>query len=135
MLNTVILIGRLVADPDMRTTQTGKAVCCFTLAVDRQYRNADGSRSTDFVDIVAWGKTGELAGSYLCKGKLAAITGQLQSRRWEDKEGRKRISWEVNAEYVTFLSPKDKDADSKPWNEAPAGDDDLYSPTDDDLPC
>lgn len=109
MLNRVILIGRLVRDPELRFTPNGKAVCQFTLAVDRQYAGADGERQADFINIVVWGKAGESSAQYLAKGKLAAVDGRLQIRTYFDqKDGEKRWATEVIAENVRFLSPADK---------------------------
>jgi single-strand DNA-binding protein len=115
MLNRVILIGRLTADPEVKYTPSGIAVGRFCLAVDRRYKNQQGQRETDFLNIVAWRKTAELVGEYLKKGRLVAVEGQLQSRKWETKEGEKRTSYEVVADSVQFLeSRKPAGAESAP---------------------
>lgn len=103
MLNRVILIGRLTADPELRYTQSGTAVTSFTLAVDRARSNKEGGRETDFIKIVAWQKLAELSAQYLRKGRMAAVDGRLQIRTYEDREGRKVRVAEVVAESVRFL--------------------------------
>lgn len=103
MLNSVILIGRLVRDPDMRYTAAGKGVCGFTLAVDRPFANQDGEREADFLDVVAWGKLAETCANHLSKGRLVAVSGRIQTRTWTAKDGSKRKAVEVVAEQVRFL--------------------------------
>lgn len=103
MLNRCILIGRLTKDPELRYTQSGKAVCTFTLAVDRNYGD---KKQTDFIEIIVWGKMGENCANYLSKGKLAAVDGQLTTRSYEAKDGHKVKVYEVVADQVRFLSPK-----------------------------
>lgn len=107
MLNRVILIGRLTRDPELRYTQSGVAVTSFTLAVDRNYKNAQGERETDFITCVVWRQQAENCANYLSKGKLAAVDGRLQLRSYEGQDGVKRTVAEVVAEDVRFLSPKD----------------------------
>ncbi|MBR2783088.1 MAG: single-stranded DNA-binding protein [Firmicutes bacterium] len=107
MLNRVVLIGRLTRDPELRFTQSGIAVCSFTLAVDRNFKSANGERETDFIDIVVWRQQGENCANYLSKGKLAAVDGQLHVRNYETQDGQKRRAYEVVADNVRFLSPKD----------------------------
>lgn len=103
MLNICVLIGRLTKDPELRYTQSGKAVCTFTLAVDRNYGE---KKQTDFIDIIVWGKMGENCANYLSKGKLAAVDGQLTTRSYEANDGHKVKVYEVVADQVKFLSPK-----------------------------
>lgn len=91
MLNHITIMGRLTKDPELRRTNTGKAVTSFTLAVDRNGRDS----GTDFIDCVAWEKTAELADSYLAKGRLTIAEGRLQFRDWTDKNGVKRRNAEV----------------------------------------
>ena len=111
MLNTISLMGRLTRDPELRRTQSGTAVTSFTLAVDRDFKSADGTKDTDFIDVVAWKGTAEMAAKYLSKGRMAVVKGRLQLRDWTDKEGNKRRSAEVMAESVFFAdSRKDTDA-------------------------
>ena len=106
MLNRIVIIGRLTRDPEMRQTPSGTAVCTFTLAVDRSFKSAAGERETDFIPVVAWRQLGETCAKYLAKGKLAAVDGRLQLRRYEDKDGNNRIAAEIVADNVRFLSPK-----------------------------
>lgn len=102
MLNTAILMGRLVKDPEMRSTQSGTPVCSFTLAVNRRGKD-DG---TDFLDIVAWSKTAEFVSKYFTKGQLVAVKGRIQTRTWEDQNNNKRKSTEIVAEEVHFAESK-----------------------------
>lgn len=106
MLNRVVLIGRLTRDPELRFTQSGIAVASFTLAVDRNFKNAAGERETDFIDIVVWRAQAENCANYLSKGKLAAVDGSLRIRSYEAQDGQKRRVAEVVADNVRFLSPK-----------------------------
>ncbi len=123
MLNRIILIGRLTKDPELRFTPTNNtAVANFTLAVDRNRKNAQGEKETDFINIVVWGKQGEACAQFLSKGKLAAVDGHLQIRSYTDKEGNKRSITEVVADDVKFLSPKDSGSSGyAPTNDDPAG--------------
>lgn len=106
MLNTITISGRLASDPELRRTGSGVAVASFTLAVERDYKDANGQRETDFVPCVAWRQTGEFVSSYFSKGQQAIVTGRLQMRRWTDKDGNKRTTAEVNADHVYFCGPK-----------------------------
>lgn len=101
-MNKIILIGRLTKDPDLRYTQNGKAVCGFTLAVDRPYTNQE-EKEADFINIVAWNKSGENAAKYLAKGRQAAVEGRLQIRTYDGDDGKKRWVTEVVADRVEFI--------------------------------
>lgn len=103
MLNRVILIGRLTADPELRYTNSGTAVASFTLAVDRMRTGQTGERQTDFINIVVWQKQAEVVSQYLQKGRLAAVDGRLQIRTYDNREGQKVRVAEVVAETVRFL--------------------------------
>ena len=110
MLNSVILIGRLTADPTLRHTGTGVATTKFNLAVDRPFTNASGQKETDFIDIVTWRKLAEVCASNLQKGRLVAIDGRLQIRSYDDNQGVRRKAAEVVADAVRFLDwPKAED--------------------------
>jgi single-strand DNA-binding protein len=109
VLNTVVLIGRLTRDPELRYTQTGKAVATLRLAVDRGTTNPQGERETDFIDVVVWDKQAETVANYLQKGRLVAVQGRLQIRNYETQEGQRREKAEVVANSVRFL---DRGADS-----------------------
>ncbi|MBF8437716.1 single-stranded DNA-binding protein [Halanaerobiaceae bacterium Z-7014] len=107
MLNKIILIGRLVRDPELRYTGSGTPVCNFTLAVERNYTNRDGDRDVDFIPVVTWQKLAETCAQHLGKGRLVAVDGRLQIRKSE-KENRTYINPEVVAQDVRFLDwPKD----------------------------
>ena len=107
MLNHIVLMGRLTRDPELRRTAAGTAVASFTLAVDRDFTSKDsGERQTDFIDCVAWRSTGEFVSKYFTKGQQAAVTGRLQIRDWQDKEGNKRRSAEVVVDNVYFADSK-----------------------------
>ncbi|MGI6120309.1 MAG: single-stranded DNA-binding protein [Desulfosporosinus sp.] len=107
MLNRVVLIGRLTRDPELRYTPNGVAVTSFTLAVERNFKNAQGEKETDFLTCVMYRQLAELCANYLAKGKLAAVDGRIQIRSYNDKDGQKRWVTEIIAENVQFLSPKD----------------------------
>ncbi|MGG0757299.1 single-stranded DNA-binding protein [Brevibacillus laterosporus] len=104
MLNRVILIGRLTKDPDMKYTPNGVAVTTFTIAVDRRFSGQGGEKETDFIGIVAWRQLADLCTNYLRKGKQCAVEGRLQTRSYDNKEGKKVFVTEVIAENVQFLS-------------------------------
>lgn len=106
MINKVILMGRLTRDPELRRTQSDTAVASFTLAIDRGRAGQDGERETDFIDCVAWGKLAEFVKRWFTKGMLAIVAGRVQSRRWEDRNGNKRTSIEVNVGEVNFGETK-----------------------------
>ena len=101
MLNRVTLMGRLVADPELRSTASNLSVCSFRIAVDRDYKKGD-QKETDFIDIVAWRSTAEFVANYFKKGRVIAVDGRLQIRPWEDKDGNKRFATEVVADNVYF---------------------------------
>lgn len=105
MLNKWCGMGRLTADPEMRKTKSGTSVTSFTLAVGRDFAR-QGEQQTDFIDIVAWGKTAEFTSKWFSKGQLVAVSGRIQVRNWEDKNGQKRRSFEVIAEEAHFAEPK-----------------------------
>ena len=107
MLNKIDLMGRLTADPDLRYTNTQKAVCSFTLAVERDYQPEGRERDVDFVPCVAWNSGAEFTARHFRKGKMMAVSGRLQSRKWQDKDGSNRVAWEVVAENVYFCGDKE----------------------------
>ncbi|SDE13261.1 single-stranded DNA-binding protein [Peptococcus niger] len=102
-MNKIILIGRLVADPELRYTQSGIPVCNFRLAVDRPYTNQSGEREADFIDVVVWRKTAENVAKFMSKGRQVAVEGALQIRSYEDNNGIRRRIAEVQANSVEFL--------------------------------
>ena len=109
MLNKVMLIGRLTKDPEVRYTPTQKVVSSFTLAVGKDFKNADGTRDADFVPIIAWGKTAEMCGNNLAKGTRILVEGRISVRNYDDADGNRRWMTEVVAESVRFLDPKPAD--------------------------
>ena len=108
MFNHSTLIGRIVADPEVKTIGDNISVCSFRLAVDRQRKDAAGEKQVDFIDCVAWRQSAEFMGKYVQKGRLLLVDGHIQVREWQDKEGQKRRTVEVVAENVRALDkPKD----------------------------
>lgn len=105
MINRTVLVGRLTKDPDLKTSQSGISVVNFTLAVNRNFKSADG-QDADFINVVAFRKQAENVGQYLSKGSLAGVDGRLQSRSYENKEGVRIYVTEVVADSVQFLEPK-----------------------------
>lgn len=110
MLNHIVIMGRLTHDPELRRTASSTPVTSFSLAVERDFKNADGTKETDFIDVVAWRNTAEFAAKYFTKGRMAVVEGRLQMRDWTDKEGNKRRSAEVVADNIYFGDSKREDA-------------------------
>ena len=106
MLNVVAIMGRLVADPELRTTQSGTKVCSFRIACDRNFARQGEQRQADFIDIVAWRQQAEFVSKYFQKGSLIAIEGSLQTRQYQDKNGNNRTAVEVVANNVNFAGSK-----------------------------
>ena len=107
MLNHIVLMGRLTRDPELRRTGSGVPVASFTVAVDRDFGSREGGeKETDFIDIVAWRNTAEFVSKYFTKGRMAVVSGRLQIRNWNDKDGNKRRSAEVVADNVYFGDSK-----------------------------
>ena len=109
MLNTISIIGRLTRDPELRYTQSEKAVATLCVACERDFADKTGKRPADFIDCVAWTATGEFIANHFKKGDMIAATGRLQKRSWEDKEGNKRTAAEVIVERAYFCGGKAKD--------------------------
>lgn len=115
MLNAVCLLGRLVADPELRHTQSQIPVTSFRIAVDRTYQPKGAEqRQTDFLDIVAWRGTAEFVCRYFCKGQLIAVQGSIQTRKYTDKDGNNRTAFEIVADNVFFAEPKRDGVSSGP---------------------
>ena len=106
MINNVTLMGRLTADPELRTTTTGRNVTSFSIAVDRSFARAGEDRQTDFINIVAWQQQADFVCRYFKKGSMIALTGSLQTRSYEDKSGNKRTAYEVVAREFSFCGSK-----------------------------
>ncbi len=120
MLNRIVIQGRLCADPELRRTQSGTAVASATVAVNRDFKNQDGSRDTDFIPVVAWKGTGEMLAKNFIKGRMIVVDGRLQIRDWTDKDGNKRRTAEIVAGSVYFGDSK-KDNESTPPQSEPQG--------------
>ncbi|EHT3663725.1 single-stranded DNA-binding protein [Staphylococcus pseudintermedius] len=106
MLNRVVLVGRLTKDPEFRTTPSGVSVATFTLAVNRNYKNKNGEQQADFINCIVFRKQAENVNNYLSKGNLAGVDGRLQSRSYENQEGRRIFVTEVICDSVQFLESK-----------------------------
>ena len=106
MLNCVTLMGRLVADPELRTTTTGKSVATFTIAVDRSFVRQGEQRQADFIRIVAWESSANFVSRYFSKGSMIAVQGRIQTRTYEDANGAKRSAFEVIANEISFCGSK-----------------------------
>ncbi|RJX20150.1 MAG: single-stranded DNA-binding protein [Desulforudis sp.] len=114
MLNSCILIGRLVRDPEMNYTAQGTPVTRFTIAVDRGFADTSGKKQTDFVDVVVWRDQAESVAKYLAKGRLVTVQGRLQIRSYDDSQGVRRKAAEIVAQRVVFMPDGKK-------NDAPGG--------------
>lgn len=131
MLNTIVLIGRLTRDPEMFYTQTGTPVAKFSLAVERPFRNQQGEKEVDFINIVAWNKLAEVVTNNLGKGRLVSVEGRLQIRPYETQDGQKRRATEVVANQVVFLDWPKKDQEQEPrgrYDEQVGGYEVAYDP-------
>lgn len=111
-MNKITLIGNLTHDPEVRSTPNGVTVCTFTIAVNRRFAQQGGERVTDFFRINAWRQLGENCARYLAKGRKVAVVGELQARTYEGKDGATRMSLDVSADEVEFLTPRSQDEGS-----------------------
>lgn len=134
-------MGRLVADPELRTTPAGVSVCSFRIAVDRDFQRQGEEKKTDFFDIVTWRNTAEFVSRYFSKGRMIVVQGSIQSRKWQDKDGNNRIAWEVQSDKVYFGDSKKEESGgdyANPYATATAADPEQdfekIPLTDDDLP-
>ena len=122
MLNTITIMGRLTRDPELRRTSSGVAVASFTLACERDFAPQGADKETDFIDVCSWRYTAEFTEKYFSKGQMAIVTGRLQIRNWEDKEGNKRRSAEILADHVYFGEAKrDKTTQGEPQYDPQGG--------------
>jgi single-strand DNA-binding protein len=140
-LNKVVLIGRLTRDPETRYTQAGVGVCSFSIAVDRRFKDADGNKKTDFFRCTAWRQTAEFVQNYVAKGNLVAVSGSVEINEYNDREGNKRTSVDVQCDAVEKLESKREDeggsqrpaptptpkAAVNPANAVASGDDDPFA--------
>jgi len=141
MLNVAIIMGRLTAEPELKSTQSGIAVCSFRVAVDRRFKGQNEERQADFINVVAWRQTAEFVSRYFGKGSMIAVQGSIQVRSYEDKNGIKREAVEIVAENVSFAGEQKQSVPTKVPPAASRGrqpnstDNDFEEiPEDDDLP-
>ena len=138
MLNNAVIMGRMVADPELRSTESGVSVTSFTVAVDRRFVKQGEERQADFIDVVAWRNTAEFVCKYFTKGSMIAVQGNIQTRMYEDKNGNKRKAVEIVAENVSFCGGKSDNANgtSEPATVpyALADDSDFKEIPDEDMP-
>ena len=118
MLNQIIIHGRCVADPELRTTTNGTSVTTVTVAVDRDYSGSGQEKETDFIPVVAWRQSAEFLSKHFRKGQLILVEGRLTSRKWTDKDGNKRTSWEINADHCYFGESKRSDSAADPRSDS-----------------
>jgi single-strand DNA-binding protein len=111
-MNKAILMGRLTRDPEMRMTQSQIPVCTFTLAVDRRFKNAGGEKQADFIPIVAWRQQAEFCSKYFHKGSRMVVVGSIQTRSWDDAEGKRHFTTEIIAEEIEFGDSKAREGGS-----------------------
>lgn len=137
MLNRSILIGRLTKQPELRYTPSGVATCTFTLAAERPFKT-NGKKEADFIPIVTWKQLAEACANYLDKGRLCAVEGRIQTRNYENNEGRKVYITEIVADNVRFLESKNQseaeETGAKQQQKDPFPDDSPIDISDDDLP-
>ena len=135
MINNVVLMGRLAADPELRTTPTGVSVTSFAIAVDRPFAKQGEEKTTDFIDIVAWRSSAEFISRYFRKGSMIAIEGSLQTRTYTDKDGNKRKAVEVLVNRASFCGSKaETEGSSSPATTHTSADDFETIVDDEDLP-
>lgn len=126
-LNQITVMGRITRDIELRKTQSGAAVATFSLAVDRDYQPKDGGdKIADFFTVTVWSGLAEFCAKYLGKGRMVVVTGDMQSRKYQDKDGNNRTAWEIHANHVYFADSKRQDA--------VRGSDDFSTTPDEDIP-
>lgn len=133
MLNRITIMGRLVKDPELRRTQSGVAVCSFTVAVDRDFSGKGEEKLTDFFDCTAWCGTADFVGKYFSKGRMIVVDGALQNDKWTDKDGNNRVSAKIVASNVYFGDSKRADGNA-PAVESVVAKFDEIKEADGDLP-
>lgn len=113
-LNRIIVMGRLTADPTLRTTQSGVSAASFTIAVDRDFKTRDGERTTDFIDCTAWRAAADFISKYFTKGRMIVVDGRLQMRHWKDKDDNNRVSAEIVVDNAYFGDSTPAEKTDKP---------------------
>lgn len=128
MINAVVIMGRLVATPEIKRTQSGIEVTSFTVAVQRNYGGANGEKQTDFINVVAWRSQAEFVSKYFKKGQMIALRGSIQTRKYEDKAGQKRTAFEIVANEVSFCGDYQEQStqnETSPFADVSVNDEDL----------
>ena len=126
-MNKAILVGRLTRDPELKSTANGTNVCSFSVAVNRTYQNAEGNYDADFINCTAWRQTAEFVSKYFTKGRMIGVVGSIQTRNYDDKDGKKVYVTEVAADEVYFVESKGDNNN----NTAPVADVNDFAPIDD----
>ena len=126
-MNKAILVGRLTRDPELKSTANGTNVCSFSVAVNRRYKNAEGNYDADFINCTAWRQTAEFVSKYFTKGRMIGVIGSIQTRNYDDKDGKKVYVTEVAADEVHFVESKGDNNN----NTAPVADVNDFAPIDD----
>ena len=126
-MNKAILVGRLTRAPELKTTASGTNVCSFSIAVNRRYKNAEGNYDTDFINCTAWRQTAEFVSKYFTKGRMIGVVGSIQTRNYDDKDGKKVYVTEVAADEVYFVESKGDNNN----NTTPVADVNDFAPIDD----
>ncbi len=126
-MNKAILVGRLTRDPELKSTANGTNVCSFSVAVNRRYKNAEGNYDADFINCTAWRQTAEFVSKYFTKGRMIGVVGSIQTRNYDDKDGKKVYVTEVAADEVHFVESKGDNNN----NTAPVADVNDFAPIDD----
>ena len=138
MINCAVIMGRLTADPELRTTSNGNSVTTFCVTVDRSYTRPGEEKQADFINVTAWRQTANFVTRYFRKGSMIAVQGSIQTRNYEDKNGNKRTATEIMAEQVSFCGGKrDQNTQAAPVAEQPAERSDIsvpFEPDDDTVP-
>ena len=135
MLNNINIMGRLTADPELRTTQSGLSVCSFNIACDRDFAAADGKKETDFIPVVAWRNTANFVSRYFSKGSMIVVSGRVQVRDYTDRDGNNRRATEIVADEVYFgESKRGAPATYEEYTDATASKFKEYVEPEDDLP-
>jgi len=132
-MNRIIVIGNVTNDPTMQSTPSGVTVCTFSIAVDRKFKDANGEKVTDFFRIQAWRQLGEVCGKHVKKGMKVGTIGELKARTYEAKDGTTRLSLDVTADEVDFMSYVDEKPAEKP-KQRPADPNTFQDISSDDLP-
>jgi single-strand DNA-binding protein len=127
-MNSINIVGRLGKDVETKFTTTGKQIATMTVAVDQVTKNEDGSKKTDWFNVVAWGKTAEFATNYLTKGRLVSVSGRMNMRKYQAQDGTNRTVWDLTADSINGLDKPDGAADTAAHTPEPVADDENSDP-------